>query len=94
MGGKFTIFVLYSRANSKYKLPGGGGAYFRRADLTQGFLRYNFGGLLFGGAYTWSGLLSEFYGLISLNYENINKISIMYKIKHLLKKVSKILIDI
>ena len=28
----------------------------------EGFLRYEFGGLIFGGAYTWKGLFSEFYG--------------------------------
>ena len=28
----------------------------------EGFLRYDFGGLIFGGAYTWRGLFSEFYG--------------------------------
>ena len=28
-----------------------GGAYIRRGDLTEGFLRYDFGGLIFGGAY-------------------------------------------
>ena len=27
------------------------GAYIRRGDLTEGFLRYDFGGLIFGGAY-------------------------------------------
>ena len=27
------------------------GAYIRRSDLTEGFLRYDFGGLTFGGAY-------------------------------------------
>ena len=25
-------------------------------------MRYEFGGLVFGGAYTWRGLFSEFYG--------------------------------
>ena len=40
-----------------------GGAYIRRGDLTKGFLRYNFEGLIFGGAYTWRGLFSEFYGI-------------------------------
>ena len=39
------------------------GAYIRRGDLTEGFLRYNFEGLIFGGAYTWRGLFSEFYGI-------------------------------
>ena len=44
---------------SKYKPPG---AYIWRDDLTEGFLRYRFGGLIFGEAYTWRGLFSEFYG--------------------------------
>ena len=38
------------------------GAYIWRGDLTEGFLCYRFGGLIFGGAYTWRGLFSEFYG--------------------------------
>ena len=42
------------------------GAYIRRGDLTEGFLRYDFGGLIFGGAYTWRGLFSEFYGTFLL----------------------------
>ena len=29
-------------------------------------MRYEFGGLIFGGAYTWRGLFSEFYGIIEL----------------------------
>ena len=41
------------------------GAYIRRGDLTEGFLRDDFGGLIFGGAYTWRGLFSEFYGTLS-----------------------------
>ena len=28
----------------------------------EGFLSYRIGGLIFGGAYTWRGLFSEFYG--------------------------------
>ena len=39
-----------------------GGAYIWSGDLTEGFLRYRVGGLIFGGAYTWKGLFSEFYG--------------------------------
>ena len=35
------------------------GAYIWRGDLTEGFLRYRFGGLLFGG-----GLFSELYGIL------------------------------
>ena len=41
------------------------GAYIRRGNLTKGFLRYDFEGLIFGGAYTWRGLFSEFYGIQS-----------------------------
>ena len=31
----------------------------------EGFLRYRFGGLIFGGAYTRRGLFLEFYGIFS-----------------------------
>ena len=46
------------------------GACIWRSDLLEGLLRYKFGGLIhvFGGAYTWRGLFSEFctaYGKIS-----------------------------
>ena len=45
-------FTLYLRVISKYKPPG---AYIRRGDLTEGFsLRYEFGGLIHGGAYFWN----------------------------------------
>ena len=30
----------------------------------EGFLSYEFGGLIFGGAYTWRGLFLEFYGIL------------------------------
>ena len=53
-------FTLYLRAISKYKPPG---AYIWRGDLTEGFLRYEFRELIFGGAYTWRGLFTEFYGI-------------------------------
>ena len=56
-------FTLYSRANSKYKSPPG--AYIRSGDLTEGFLRYDFGGLIFEGTYTWRGFFSELYGTLS-----------------------------
>ena len=41
-----------------------GGAYIGRGDLTEGFLDYKFAGLILGGAYTWRGLFSEFYGIL------------------------------
>ena len=45
----FAFFALYSRANSKYKSPRG--AYIWRGESRRVFLRYDFGGLIFGGAY-------------------------------------------
>ena len=42
-------FIVNLRAISKYKPPG---AYIWRGDLTEGFMRYRFGGLIFGGTYT------------------------------------------
>ena len=69
-GSKFTIlalfyFVFEGNFPSTSPRGGGGGAYIWRDDLTEGFLRYRFGGLIFGGAYTWRGLFSEFYSISS-----------------------------
>ena len=33
--------------------------------IEEGFLRYRFGGLIFGGAYTWRGLFSDVYGIFA-----------------------------
>ena len=54
-------FTLNLRAIFQVQAPRG--AYIWRGDLTEGFLCYWFGGLIFGGAYTWRGLFSEFYGM-------------------------------
>ena len=68
VGSKFTAFALFSffflylRAIFQVQAPGG--AYIWRGDLTEGFLRYEFEGLIFGGAYTWRSLFSEFYGML------------------------------
>ena len=58
VGRKFTIFAfLYLRAIFKHKHKGGGGGggggliLFWRGNLTEGFLRYEFGGLIHGGPY-------------------------------------------
>ena len=55
-GSKFTVFALFYfvfEGNFPSTSPprGGGGAYIWRGDLTEGFLRYEFGRLIFGGAY-------------------------------------------
>ena len=52
MGRKFTIFALfYFVFEGKFQVQAPQGAYIRRGDLTEGFLRYDFGGLIHGGAY-------------------------------------------
>ena len=63
VGSKFTVFALfYFVFEGNFPSTSPRGAYIWRGDLTEGFLRYEFGGLIFGGANTWRGLFSEFYG--------------------------------
>ena len=65
MGRKFTIFALfYFVFEGKFQVQAPRRAYIWRGDLTEGSLHYDFGGLIFGGAYTWKGLFSEFYGML------------------------------
>ena len=64
VGSKFTVFALfYFVFEGNFPSTSPRGAYIWRGDLTEGFLRYRLGGLIFGGAYTWRGLFSEFYGM-------------------------------
>ena len=52
MGTKFTIFALFFFVfEGKFQVQAPRGACIRRGDLTGGFLRYDFGGLIFGRAY-------------------------------------------
>ena len=52
VGRKFTInFALfYFVSEGNLQVQAHRGAYIWRGDLTEGFLRYEFGGLIFGGA--------------------------------------------
>ena len=43
----FALFYFVFEGNFQVQAPPPGG----RGDLTEGFLRYEFGGLIFGGAY-------------------------------------------
>ena len=64
VGRKFTVFALfYLVFDGNFQVQTPGGACIWRGDLTEGFLRYEFGGLIFRGAYTWRGLFSEFHGI-------------------------------
>ena len=63
VGSKFTIFALfYFVFERNFPSTSPRGAYIWRGDLKAVFFRYRFGGLIFGRAYTWRGLFSEFYG--------------------------------
>ena len=58
---KFTVFALfYFVFEGNFPSTSPWGAYIWRGDLTEGFLCYRLRGLIFGGAYTWRGLFSEF----------------------------------
>ena len=61
---KFTIFPpFYFVFEGNFQVQAPGGAHIRRGDLTEGLLCDEFGGLIFGGAYTWRGIFSEFYSI-------------------------------
>ena len=64
VGSEFTVFALfYVVFEGNFSSTSPWGVYIWRGDLTEGFLRYRFGGLIFGGAYTWRGSFLEFYGI-------------------------------
>ena len=49
VGTKFTVFALfYFVLEGNFQVQGPGGAYIWRGDLTEGFLRYEFRGRIFG----------------------------------------------
>ena len=63
VGSKFTVFALFYfvfEGNFPSTSPPGG--LYLEGRFHGGFLRYRFGGLIFGGAYTWRGFFTEFYG--------------------------------
>ena len=52
VGSKCTVFALfYFVFEGNFPITSSHGAYIWRDDLTEGFLRYRIGGLIFGGAY-------------------------------------------
>ena len=74
-GSKFTVCALfYFVFEGNFPSTSPRGAYFWRGDLTEGFLCYRLGGLIFGGAYTWRGFCSEFYGT------RVHKPTVAYKL--------------
>ena len=65
VGSKFTVFALfYFVFEGNFPGTSPRGAYINLEErFNRGFLRYRFGGLIFGGAFTWRSLFSEFYGI-------------------------------
>ena len=52
VGSKFTVFaLLYFVFEGNFPSTSPLGAYIWRGDLTEGFLRYRFGGPIVGGSY-------------------------------------------
>ena len=78
-GSKFTVFALLCFVfEGNFPITSPRGAYICRGDLTEGFLRYRFGGLIFGRAYTWRAYFQNFtvfYGKQSLGAPEIIRIT-------------------
>ena len=59
-GSKFTVFALfYFVFEGNYFPSTSPWAYIWRGDLTEDFLHYKFGGLIFGGAYFQNFMVSH-----------------------------------
>ena len=73
MGRKFTIFALfYFVLEGKFQVQAPWRAYIRRGDLMEGFLRYDFGGLIFGGAYFRNFTVSSHVKITCYLYMHVN----------------------
>ena len=73
VGSKFTVFALsYFVFEGNFPSTSSRGAYIWRGDLTEGFFRYRFGGLIFGGAYTWRLIIQNFtvFSIVFINFYN------------------------
>ena len=64
VGSKLTVFALFQFVfEGNFQVQALGGTYIRRGDLMEGFLCYEFEGLIHGGAYFWNFMVcpqSEF----------------------------------
>ena len=65
VGTKFTVFALfYFVFEGNFQVRAPGGAYICRGDLTEGFLRYEFGGPIY-----MEGLFSDIYDMLLLSHK-------------------------
>jgi len=60
----FSLFYFVFEGNFQVQAPRG--AYIWRGDLREGFLCYEFEGLIFGGAYFWNFMVV--YSVMSLRF--------------------------
>ena len=61
VGRKFIVFALfYFVFEGNFPSTSRPGGLYLEERFNRGFLLYRFGGLIFGVAYTWRGLFSEF----------------------------------
>ena len=64
MGRKFIVFALfYFVFEGTFQVQAPRGVYIRRGDVTEGFLRYEFGGLIQGGACFRNFTVTQFLNL-------------------------------
>ena len=73
----FSLFFFVFEGKFQVQAPQGR-AYIRRGDLMEGFLRCDFGGLIFGGTYTRRGLFLEFYGMYNFTHAQFRWKTIYY----------------
>ena len=73
-----TVFaLLYFEFEGNFQVQASGGLYLE-GDLTN-----EFWGLVFGGAYTWRGLFSEFYGILNSRQDRSNGLPVAGQISAL-----------
>ena len=73
VGSKFIVFALfYFVFGGNYLSTSPRGAYIWRGDLMEGFLRYDFGGLIFGGAYFRNFTVSSHVKITCYLYMHVN----------------------
>ena len=66
VGWKFTVFALFCYVfEGNFQVQAPRGLIYIKGRFNEGFfLRYEFAGLIFGGAYTWRGIFWKFYGIL------------------------------
>ena len=71
VGRKFTIFALfYFALEGNFQVQAPAGAHIWKGDLTEGFLHYEFGGLIHEGAYFRN--FTVFLGILTQSFVTNN----------------------